>query len=252
MRKILVLLLTLTMMVSLFGCGTESPNPSETPGASGQTDEEPVDGTEEVNIDDLSPLEIAQGTYQSLNALAAATDMVGSDICKAWYAGIWDADNVAKGGAAYLSEKLTMSEDELREGVAHMAFSETGEDWDSITDTQWEELRQKDSLFADAQKKDALFDFCINVVWSGYLELDFYDTIDETMSQIKEIIRELKEKDPDNEYIDPLKEYYGVIRSYLEWCKAPDGSYNEAEELLNSYIDSYRSYRDDLEFDLGE
>lgn len=252
MKKILILLLTLTMMVSLFGCGTESQNPSEAPEVSGQTEEEPIDSSEEVNPDDLSPLELAQGAYQSLTALADATNIVGSDICKAWHTGIWDADNVVKGGAAYLSEKLTMSEDELREGVAHMAFSETDGDWNSITDAQWEELRQKDSLFAEAQKKDALFDCCINVVLSGYLEQGFYDTMDEAMSQLKEIIRELQEKDPDNQYIDPLKEYYGVIHSYLEWCKAPDGSYNEAEELLNSYIDSYRSYRDDLEFDLGE
>ena len=246
MKKVLALVLAAAMTIALTGCGEDSKSPAEVPEASGQT------GAQSAQADDRSPLELAQEAYQALDVAAGAADMVGSDICTAWHAAIWDADKVVDGGAAYLAERLTMEEDKIREGIAHMSFSETDGDWASITDEQWEELRQNDGIFAEAEKQDTLFDCCINVVWAGYLESGIYDVMDERMALIKENIRGLQEKDPENEYIESLKEFYTVVHSYMEWCKKPEGSYNEADELLSAYLDDYRSCRDALEFDLGE
>ena len=241
MKRILAVIAAALLAVSALGCSAKEPTALETTAPDTILPEEIV-----------SELDGAQAAYNLLVLIEEKTEYFGGDICQAWYAGIWQEEELVENGCKALAERLHLEEDELREGLANTLFVESDGDWDTMTDEQWEQLRGRDEAFAKASSEDAMFDFCINVTWGAYLEAGYIDMLEDDLSSAKDMIRALAASYPDSQYVEPLKDYYGVLHEYEKWCSNPVGSYNEAEELMDTFREDCKKIHAELEFDLGE
>lgn len=257
MKRALAAALAALLVLSALGCSAGVPaitDNSETTRATAPESTAPAASVPDPTLPEgaVSELEGAQTAYMILGILEEETEHFGEDLCQVWHTGIWQEEDLVENGCGALAQRLHLEEDELREGLAHMIFAESEGDWAAITDEQWEQLRGQDEAFARAGNEDAMFDFCINVTWCAYLETGVIDMLEEGLGNAKDVIQMLQEHYPDSRFVEPLKEYYGVVHGYEQWCTEPVGSYNEAEKLLDDFRADCKKIHTELEFDLGE
>ena len=131
MKRVLPLILAVALMLSLTACGG-----------------------------DKKAFEVSKAAYDNVDIAYEITDNFGSDIYEAWRLGIYDDEEILDEGTAYLAGELSLSEDELKDGVVYVLLEIIGSSWEDATDEEKTELRSSaDSCFALFE--DVLFFLCI-------------------------------------------------------------------------------------------
>ena len=89
MKKLTAIILVLVMCVSMTACGGGN----------------------------KKAFEASKAAYVNIDIAYEITEQYGSDIYEAWRLGIYDDDKILKDGVAHLATKLSLSKNELKEGV---------------------------------------------------------------------------------------------------------------------------------------
>lgn len=112
MKKVVSLLLALTMVFTLCGCGSSK-----------------------------KAFNISKDAYNKITEAYEITEDFGSDIYEAWRLAINEKKSVEGSGTKYLAKELSLTEDELNEGVAVALAEIDGNDWNEIDDTKKDNYR---------------------------------------------------------------------------------------------------------------
>lgn len=191
---------------------------------------------------------LSKQAYTDINAAYEDTEIFGTDIYEAWYLGIFEDDEVLDGGCRYLASELSLSEDELKDGVAYFAISMTNDTtWETATDEEKEKLRGlSDNIFL--MYKDDLYSLCVQLVADAYVVNGKVAEIQEYLDSAKSQMKDLSDKYSDYEHYPNLKGYYTTTNAFFDFCQNPTGSFEQVKTTVNDYKNSARNYKNDLSY----
>lgn len=217
-----------------------------------------------VNAQKAYVFELSKEAYNNICKAYKIMDKLSTDLYEGWRIGAtesssyFNADNCAQ----YLTKTMSLTEEELREGIAYWYVSHHAKidgvqieyDWDSATEEDKAELRKLDWAFFNHQKKASETSFVgpIIAVQQAYTVRGDIDEIrtflDEATTQMKELSKEYS----DYEHYPNLKGFYSTADSFFEFCMKPEGSFNQAKITIKDYRDTARDYQSDLDYIFGE
>lgn len=191
--------------------------------------------------------EVSKTAYDDIGIAYEITDNFGSDLYEAWRLGIYDDEEIINEGTSYLAGELSLSKDELKDGVVYVLLGIAGSSWEDATDEEKAELRASaDSYFRIFE--DDLFSFCVMVVTGAYQAngkvIEVQNALDEAKAQMKE----LSEKYSDYEHYPNLKGYYTTTNAFFDFCLNPTGSFEQVKATINDYRNEARDYMNDLDY----
>ena len=220
MKKAVSLLLALTMVFTLCGCGSSK-----------------------------KAFNISNDAYNKITEAYEITEDFGSDIYEAWRLAINEKKSVKGSGTKYLAEELSLTEDELNEGVAVALAEIYGENWNELDDTEKNKYRDTaESRYIFTHFSDDLFSFCVKCVVGAYKANGEIDKAQVTLDEAKSLMKEMSAKYSDYEHYPNLKGYYTTTKSFFDFCQNPTGSFEQLVETINSYKNEARDYKADLDY----
>ena len=218
MKRLLALLLALSMVFALSACGGGGKK---------------------------AAFNASKEAYDNINAAYLIVDDFGHDIYEAWRVGIFDEKNIS---IKTLSKELTLSEDELKEGVVYLFYSMAEND-------DYEEGKEEDKQFfrENADKvfqlfKDDIFSVCVKIVSAAYVTNGKVAEAQELLTSAKGQMKTLSEKYSDYEHYPALKGYYTTTTAFFDFCQNPTGSFEQVKTTINEYRNDCRSYNKDLSY----
>lgn len=191
---------------------------------------------------------VSEAAYDKITTAYEIADNFGTDIYEAWRLGINDRDEILDNGIEHLASELSLSEDELREGVVYaLVVSIMGADWNETPEDSKQEYRElADTVFNFME--DDLFSFCVYVVTGAYTVNGKIAEAEVALDEAKTLMKELSEKFSDYEHYPNLKEYYTTTSSFFDFCKEPTGSFEQLKETINDYKNEARDLINDLNY----
>lgn len=222
MKKLIALVLVLSLCLSLTACGGNK-----------------------------KAFEASKLAYEQIDIAYEITDEISRDIYEVWRLAIYEEDEIVKGGAKYLASKLHLNEEELRRGIAYATLLHDGEDWDSKTEEEIEDLCSRADGFLKAAsnlKSLKFFSFCTWCVDDAYLLNGKMEEAQTALDNAKSMMRELSEKYSDYEHYPSLKGYYTTTSAFFDFCESPTGSFEQVKDTLNKYRNEARDYVGDLDY----
>lgn len=218
MKKWIALLLVAVMCLSLAACGK-----------------------------DKKAFETSKAAYDNIDIAYEITEQFGSDIYEAWRLGIYDKDEILDDGAKHLAKELSLSEDEIRTGVAYTIATAIGEDWDELSeDDKNKYIDNADSFFSVME--DDLFSFCVMAVIGAYTVNGKVEEAQNALDAAKAQMKELSQEYSDYEHYPNLKGYYTTTSSFFDFCNNPTGSFEQVKDTINKYKNEARDYISDLDY----
>lgn len=218
MKRIICLLLSLVMCLSLVACGGEK-----------------------------KEFEASKAAYDNITTAYKITEQLGSDLYEAWRMGIYDKDEILDNGVNHLARELSLSAEEIRAGVGFTVANLLGDDWEKASDDDKAKyIAMADSAFE--LMEDELFSFCVMCVKNAYTANGKVGEAQTALDAAKTQMKELSQKYSDYEHYPALKEYYTTTSSFFDFCKNPTGSFEQVKETINDYKNEARDYVSDLDY----
>ncbi len=219
MKKLTAIILVLVMCVSMTACGGGN----------------------------KKAFEASKAAYVNIDIAYEITEQYGSDIYEAWRLGIYDDDKILKDGVAHLATKLSLSKNELKEGVGYVIAKSKGRDWSEISDEDKKTITENTNIIF-GMMEDNLFSFCIMVVNGAYIVNGKAEKAQTALDAAKAQMKELSEKYSDYEHYPNLKGYYTTTSSFFDFCQNPTGSFEQVKGTINDYKNKARDYINDLDY----
>ena len=219
MKKLTAIVLVLVMCVSMTACGGGN----------------------------KKAFEASKAAYDNVDIAYEITEQFGSDLYEAWRLGIYDDDEILEDGVAYLATELSLSEDELKEGVGYVIAEMTGEDWSEMSDEDKATITENTDIIFGLME-DNLFSFCVMVVTGAYTANGKVEEAQNALNAAKAQMKELSEKYSDYEHYPNLKGYYTTTSSFFDFCQNPTGSFEQVKDTINDYKNEARDYISDLDY----
>lgn len=219
MKKIAALLLILVMGVNLCACGNSN----------------------------KKAFEASKAAYDNVDIAYEITEEFGKDIYEAWRLGIYEDEEILENGVEYLASELSLSEDEIRVGVAYSTTEIGGKEWSELSEEDKTTLTESADIVLNIMEDD-LFSFCVMVVTGAYTANGKVEEVQVALDTAKAQMKELSEKYSDYEHYPNLKGYYTTTSSFFDFCQNPTGSFEQVKETINDYRNEARDYISDLDY----
>ncbi len=152
------------------------------------------------------PFEASKAAYENIDVAYEITEQFASDLYEAWRLGIYDDDEILDDGVDYLAKELSLSKDELTDGVGYAIAEITGENWNEMSDEDKAKLT-RDTNYYFKIMEDSLFSFCVTIVSSAYIANGKAEEAQTALDAAKTQMKELSEKYSDYEHYPNLKGY---------------------------------------------
>ena len=219
MKKLTAIILVLVMCVSMTACGGG----------------------------DKKAFEASKVAYDNVDIAYEITEQYGSDLYEAWRLGIYDDEEILEDGVAHLATELSLSEDELKDGVGYVMAEMTGEDWSEMSDEDKSTITENTDIIFGMMEDD-LFSFCVMVVTGAYTANGKVEEAQNALNAAKAQMKELSENYSDYEHYPNLKGYYTTTSSFFDFCQNPTGSFEQVKDTINDYKNEARDYISDLDY----
>ena len=246
MKRIIALLLVLVLSLSMVGCGKTmcSVEGCENEAVEDETFEEDFCSKHLANE---KAFVASKAAYDNIDIAYEITEQFGSDIYEAWRLGIQDDDEILKEGVAHLATELSLSEEELKEGVVYAIAGMTGEDYAGMSDEDKATFTENTAAVFKLVEDD-LFSFCVMVVTGAYNANGKVEEAQTALDDAKSQMKELSDKYSDYEHYPNLKGYYTTTSSFFDFCQNPTGSFEQIKDTVNDYKNDARDYISDLDY----
>ena len=189
--------------------------------------------------------EASKAAYQNVNAAYEIVEKMGSDIYEAWRMGIYDDDEIMDEGCAYLAGELSLSEDELAEGVIGAISAVVGE---GMLEEETEQMIRDNPNVLFTVFEDNPFTFCVEVVKQAYIANGKADEAGQYLEDAKAQMKDMSENYSDYEHYPALKGYYTTTSSFYDFCLNPQGSFEQIKTTIEDYRGEARDYNADLDY----
>lgn len=219
MKKLTAILLVLAMCIAMTACGGGN----------------------------KKAFEASKVAYDNIDIAYEITAQFGSDLYEAWRLGIYNDDEILEDGVAYLATELSLSEEELKEGVGYVMAKIAGEDWSEMSDEYKTTITENTGILFKMMEDD-LFSFCVMVVTGAYTVNGKVEEAQNALDAAKAQMKELSENYSDYEHYPNLKGYYTTTSSFFDFCQNPTGSFEQVKDTINNYKNKARDYISDLDY----
>ncbi len=219
MKKLVSIILAVVLSVSVCGCGNSN----------------------------KKAFEVSKVAYDNVTIAYEITEQFASDLYEAWRLGIYDDDEILSDGVKHLASELSLSEEELGNGVAYVMNDISGKEWSEITEEDRKAYAENADLFFSMMEDD-LFSFCVMVVKGAYVANGKAEEAQSALDAAKAQMKELSDKYSDYEYYPDLKGYYTTTSSFFDFCQNPTGSFEQVQGTINDYRNEARDYISDLDY----
>lgn len=282
MKKLMAIILTFAMCLSLYACG-KSKEATEC--------ESLINAIGDVSIDSGEAIETAEKAYNALSSddkesipesavvlndarkaytfelskkayqnICSAYEIIhefGSDLYEAWYLVSYQSKNLMNTNTvkAIASEVQYLDEEEIQKGLAYvLAKNKYKEDWYALS----EEEQDRYIELARNYEGDDFFNQtnCLFITtWSVIRAYEVNGQTEEAQEYLKSAqtyMRELSEKYSDYEHYPNLKGFFTMAGSYLDVCCDSELSFTQFKDVKNQYEKEARDYTNDLDFIFAE
>ena len=196
---------------------------------------------------DKKAFEASKAAYDNVDVAYEITEQFGSDLYEAWRLGIYDDEEILEDGVAHLATELSLSEDELKEGVGYVMAEMTGEDWFEMSEEDKATITENTDIIFGMMEDD-LFSFCVMVVTGAYTANGKVEEAQNALNEAKAQMKELSANYSDYEHYPNLKGYYTTTSSFFDFCQNPTGSFEQVKDTINDYKNEARDYISDLDY----
>lgn len=215
---------------------------------------------------DEEAYDAAKIIFNDINTAYETIRIIGRDIQQVWYVSVFNDKNVLKDGMKYLNKQLSLTEDELVEGMLYNVFKETdGHDENlDIAKKKIEAEENKELLIKTRSylkdspkfyvefskfKGASLHYFNIQSVVCAYYANGDINKAQTYLDRAKNELKSLEKDFPNCEVIPILKEYYTAASSMFALCKNPNGTaLEEFKEEIKEYNSKIRDYHTEIEY----
>lgn len=195
--------------------------------------------------------EASKAAYENIDIAYDITEKYATDTYEVWRISIYEKENILKGGVAFLATKLSLSEDELKEGLGNAVAKVTGVNWSeqsaedraTITENSSSSFRIMEDMVGDN-----FVSFCVSVITCAYNASGKVEEAQTALDAAKAQMKELSEKHSDYEHYPNLKGYYTTTSSFFDFCQNPSGSFEQSKYTINDYKNKARDYSSDLDY----
>ena len=180
--------------------------------------------------------EKAKSAYKALNASADATDLVMSTVLSSWHFSIDE-------GEKYITDYDT----------GCIAFKRSVGIPDSVDVKEVINTVIKGSAYESPRLAGMVFkeaSYCVVGGLKCIEKAGITESLEKTMKEAKDSIKEISDKNPNAKYLEGLKKYYSELESYKEFATNPTGSYIQAQSTAETYRANLKKCKNDLSFDL--
>lgn len=196
---------------------------------------------------DKKAFEASKEAHDNIDIAYEITERFASDIYEAWRLGIYEEDEILEDGAKHLAAELSLSEYEIKVGVAYSVAGILGTGWDTMTEDEKNNLiNNTDSIFSVME--DDLFSFCVMAVTGAYTANGKVEEAQNALDSAKAQMKKLSEDYSDYEHYPNLKGYFTTTSSFFEFCQDPTGSFEQIKDTINKYKNEARDYISDLDY----
>ena len=210
MKKVVALLLAFVVSVSLCACGGGN----------------------------KKAFEASKAAYDNVDVAYEITEQFGSDLYEAWRLGIYDDEEILEDGVKHLASELSLSEDEIKVGVAYVMTEIGGKEWSEISEEDKKTLTESADIVFGIME-DNLFSFCVMVVTGAYTANGKVEEAQAALNEAKSQMKELSQKYSDYEHYPNLKGYYTTTSSFFDFCQNPTGSFEQVKDTINDYKNEF-------------
>lgn len=191
--------------------------------------------------------DVSKTAYDNVTVAYEITEQLSSDLYEAWRLGIHEDAKILSGGVSFLADELSLSEDELKDGVGYVMAKSMDQDWFELSEEEKQSLVENADLWFSYMKDD-LFSFCVLVVTGAYKANGKVEEAQDALDTAKEQMKELSENYSDYEHYPNLKGYYTATSSFFDFCQDPSGSFEQVKDTVNDYKNEARDYISDLDY----
>jgi len=216
MKKALSIILALAMCLSLCACAAK---PAEV---------DPAEKTREA-------FESSKKAFGFVTEAYLATNEFSSDLYEAWRLGInekssYDSDSDFEDFAA----EMHIEQEHIEQAVANLWGKEAFEYGD------WSRLPY---LY-----NGSCFSAWVSVISEAYKCSGKVGDIEAKLNEAKKLMKELGNEYSDYEHYPVLKKYFTNTIAFLDFCRSPEGSFDQVVETFNSYRNYAREYFFDMNY----
>lgn len=190
--------------------------------------------------------------YDNIDIAYKISEQFSQDIYEAWRLGIYDKDEILKDGVAHLATRLSLNEDELKEGLVYTIADLTGENWSEISDETKASFTDDTAatiyVLESIMNQGDFYGLCVKVVTSSYIANGKVEEAQNALKTAKTQMKKLSENYSDYEYYPNLKGYFTTTSALFDFCQNPTGSFQQLNDTLNNYMKEARDYINDLNY----
>lgn len=220
MKKILAVVLLFALSLSLCSCFLFEDKDSESSGSGSLLSFVQAETAEHI---------AARAFFKIKNASQLCIDGM-DDIYNIWRFGIYDADDYSSSTIFFaMSLECSFTSSELEKAAEDAGVSASNCVDGSFLADEWQ--------------------CCLWVLKQAIDNSGTHAEIDGLLSDAKDALKELKDKYPDYENYDTLKEYYTEVSTYAQFFESQECSFNQLTGLITDYETKIKTLCKELEFD---
>ena len=218
MKKVIAIVLAIVICVTLTGCGGNK-----------------------------KAFEESKLAYNYIDVAYEITEEFGDMLYEAWRLGIYHQNEIIVNGIEYLAEELSLSKEDVENGLGYAYADMMGDDWFTMTDEEKSRIKYiENSLFSIY--KNNLFSFCVMIIRGVYIVNGKTEEAQRALDNAKAQMKRLSENYSDYEHYPNLKGYYTTTSSFFDFCQNPTGSFEQIKTTVNDYKNEARDYMSDLDY----
>ena len=218
MKKVIAIVLALVICVTLTGCGGNKKAFNE-----------------------------SKVAYEYIDVAYEITEEFGDMLYEAWRLGIYNKNEIIINGIEYLAEELSLSKEDVENGLGYAYADIMGDDWLTMTDEEKSRIKYIENSLFSIYKND-LFSFCVMIIRGVYIVNGKTEEAQRALDNAKAQMKELSEDYSDYEHYPNLKGYYTTTSSFFDFCQNPTGSFEQIKTTINDYKNEARDYINDLDY----
>ncbi|MBQ3210450.1 MAG: hypothetical protein IJB09_03040 [Oscillospiraceae bacterium] len=194
-----------------------------------------------------SPYELSKSAYENINVAYKIIRQIGDDMYEVWKACIGEHDKVLSYGSDYLATKVSLSEEEIRIGLAMLRYGDALNNMNQV-----QRQRHIDDadvwIFYFDNYENNMVAACVCSIVNAYFHNGKFEEAETALDTAKENLKILSADYSDYEHYLNLKGFFTTTRAYLDYCQNLEGPVKQLidyKEQAKEYIGKLDYYFED-------
>lgn len=166
--------------------------------------------------------EKSEVAFENITSAYLLINEFSRDIYQAWSIGVYDEyDYNDEFELQYFANELNISSGDIKDAIASLLQK------DYYSSGDWKKLQE--------HYDDSFFSACVDVVSEAYVVNGQVDKISTLLLDAKNLMKELGSEYSDYVHYPVMKTYYSNTLAFFDFCKNPEGSFQQVIETFNDY-----------------